>query len=102
RGRRRDTDRPRSTDIGPLLEKLAVSIEDLNAPVLPVADIHVAICIRGDGMRRVKLPGFCAALSPGSDPVSVLIDLCDARIAVAVAYEAVPRGVPGNVRGPVE
>ena len=38
----------------PLRKKLAVLVKHLNAPVAAVGNIDIALCIRGDAVRRSK------------------------------------------------
>ena len=75
----------------------AVAVEHLDAPIVAVADIDVALGVGGDAVDEVELALALAALAPGLDPVAVLADLGDARIHVAVGN--VDRAVrsPGHV-----
>src|SRR5579859_3019690 len=73
-----------------LTEKLAVSVEYLNAPIPAVSDIHIVCIVCGNAVRRVELTGAGSWFSPGFDPVSAFIDLGNARIDIAVTDIRVP------------
>ena len=47
-------------------------------------------------------PGPVPLRAPGLEELSVLVELGDARVAVAVGDENVAGGVPGHVGGPIE
>src|SRR5258707_15064659 len=49
-GTGRNADGPGRADVGPLLDELAVGIEDLDAPVLAIADIHLAGRVGSDAV----------------------------------------------------
>src|SRR4029453_5545577 len=48
----------------PLLDELAVAVEDLDAVVFAVADIDETFRIDGNGVRRVELPRTCTSFAP--------------------------------------
>src|ERR1700731_2975926 len=64
----------RNADVD-LMQKLAISIENLNAPVAAIGHIHVARIIRGDTVWRIELARAGSRFPPGLDPVSDVIDL---------------------------
>ena len=74
--------------------EIAVAVEHLDAPVVAVADIDVALRVGRDGVHEVELARALAALAPGLDPVAVLAELGDARVDVAVADIDVRRSGP--------
>src|SRR5579862_7433792 len=57
----------RITDTGPFPEIVSIGIEDLNALVLPIADIDVAAAVYHDTVRQIELTGPGAELSPRFD-----------------------------------
>jgi hypothetical protein len=61
--------------------KLTISIENMNAPVAAVSNIHVARIIRGSSMRCVELARTSSRFSLGLDPVFVFIELGNPGIA---------------------
>src|SRR5438105_1322224 len=81
---------------------LSVHVEDLDAAVGAIGHIYVVLAVDADAMRQIELPRRAPAGSPGFHPIPVLIDFSDARIEVAVAYVHVIRGIPSDIRGPVE
>src|SRR4029077_16269732 len=84
-------------DIGKLVDVFAVFIEDLNPVVGPIGDVHAAVPIDGDRMRRIELAVSRAGSSPSQQKLSVLVELYDARIAVAIADEECAVRQPGDV-----
>src|SRR6185295_14745890 len=66
------------------------------------ADVDVAVPVALDGMQDVELARVGAARAPGFHPAAVLVDLHDARIAVAVGDVRVAGRVPRDVGRPVE
>src|SRR5579859_595429 len=58
-----------------LAQKLALSIENLNAPIAAVSHIHIARIIRSDTVRCNELAWTSSRFAPGLDPVSIFIDL---------------------------
>src|SRR3954447_7351261 len=94
---RRNADGPGRADIVVDGLELQVVIEDLYAAVAPVADVDVALGVRGDRVRQVELPGR-RAFRPGrlqKAPVLVILD--HTRAAVPVGHEDIPGSVPRNV-----
>jgi hypothetical protein len=69
---------------GDLAKVLSVGIEHLNTPVATVRDVNVVLRVDGNTMRSFELPGSIAGLSPGFDPLAILIYFGDARIDVSV------------------
>src|SRR4051794_2746568 len=53
----------------------AVAIEHLDAPVVAIPDIDIALRIGGDGMHQVELARPLALLAPRLDPVAILVEL---------------------------
>src|ERR1039458_7021160 len=77
--------------------EVALAIENLNPAVAAVRHIDVTLRIGRDIVRGVELPGLVAAITPGLDPIAVLVGLCDAGIDVAVADKNIPLRVKGDV-----
>ena len=82
----------RSSELPPLLEELAVLIENLNAVIATIADEEAPARVHREGVRSlcVKIARRAPLLSPRLDEFSVLRKLHDARVrhtAVAVADE---------------
>ena len=73
-----NADCPGSADIGPLFEKSSVIIEDLDPVIFPVARVHIALRVRGNGVYGVKFARFSPSLAPSLYPVPVLVLLHDA------------------------
>src|SRR5262249_20704398 len=73
----------RPAELVPLVEVVAVLIEDLDAIVLPVAEKEPAARIHRDRVRDVDLAGTGTLLAPGLDELAGPVELDDARIGVA-------------------
>src|SRR5690349_7570403 len=78
----------------PLGEKIPRGIKDLNAPVIPIQDVHSSAAVERQGVRQVELCRAGTLFPPLSLEAAVLIELCDAIVAVTVAD--VDRTVRGN------
>src|SRR5688572_15521887 len=61
---RGDAKRPRRTDVDELRFEHAVVIEDLDATVLAIRNVHVALQVYHQRMRHVELSGRAAKRSP--------------------------------------
>src|SRR5882762_5200118 len=87
----------------PLIEELAILIEDLNAPVTSVVDIKSALVVNGDAVHGIEVvwPLLIAAglapLAPGHQEFSGLIKFHDARFLVAIGDEEGAVRQPRNV-----
>src|SRR5260370_14783332 len=97
-----NADCPGSADIGPLFEKIPVIIKDLYAVIFPVAHVHIALCVRGNGVYGVEFARFSPSLAPSLYPVAVFVILHDARIAVSISKKTVTSVIPDDVGRAVE
>src|SRR5262249_8997248 len=75
-----DIEATRAPELFPLLEELAVLIEDLDAIVDAVRHEQAAGRIHGQLVRRIELARPAAALAPGLDVGAVLGELEDAIV----------------------
>ena len=89
--------------------EVAVGVERLNAPIAAVSNIDILVAIDPDIVRVAEVAGVLisvfsalAGRAPALEPISVLIELGDLRIEVAVANVDVIVFVPGDVGGTVE
>ena len=83
----------------PLLDELAVLVENLHAIVPAVAHIDApAHRIGGDAVHRIEITrtrlGRGALLAPRQDELAVPIELRDTRAVVAVGHEQAAVGEP--------
>ena len=99
---RRDAHGPRIADV--VVDRLHVQIvvEHLHASVAAVADVDVAVRVHRHRVRQIQLPSLAAARAGLFDEAAVLVELHDARVAVAVGHEDVARCVPPDVGRPAE
>src|SRR5712691_10900643 len=75
-------------DVRPLVEELAVLVKHLNAPVRSIGNKDVVVsAAHGDSVRGVELTRGRALAPPLQQNLSVLVELHDALIAVAVGDE---------------
>src|SRR5580704_5602635 len=95
---RRNADRPWSARIRILSLEVAVVVEYLNSLVPAIRHVHIALSVGRNRVRNIELAGIVPLGTPGLDEPSVLIELCDSRIAVAIGDENVPRAVPCDIR----
>src|SRR5476649_2791387 len=77
--------------------EVAFAVEHLDAPVASVGYIDTSLGVKRDAMGRVELTGAGAALAPGLNPVTVLVDLGHTRVDIPVADVAVAGGIPRHV-----
>src|SRR2546421_7734264 len=98
----RDADSHGCPNVVDLAFERSLVIEDLNPFVSRIGDVHVPLSIHGKRVGCIELALFCSALSPGLDEFAVLVELCDASIAMSVGYEDVTRGIPCHIGRPVE
>ena len=89
--------------------EVAVGVKHLNAPVAAISHVDVVGAIDPDVVRVAEVAGVLigvfsalARRAPALEPVSVLVELGDLRIEVAVADVDVIVPVPGDVGGAVE
>src|SRR5262245_22216846 len=94
-----DANRPWSAAVVVNLEQVQVAVETLNASVLTVRDVDVALRIGCDGVRCVQLPGLSSARPDGFDEPAVLVVLHNARVRVAVSHEDIAGQIPGDICG---
>src|SRR4029077_12384857 len=95
-------DRLRVSEIADLRLEGAVIVEDLDAVVVAVGDVNIALCIHGDTADIVELALARALLAPALDELAVLVEFGDARIALAIGNENVALGIPGDIGRTVE
>ena len=78
-------------------------LKNLDAVVLAVADVQVAVAVGGDVVDDVELAGVGARSAPRLDQLAVRRVFVDAAVAVPVGDEqAAVRGVDGDVSASVE
>src|SRR5205807_4141255 len=77
---------------------IPLGVESLDAAVATVGDINDVIIVHHNTVRGVEVARLAAALTPGLDEISVLIELRHARIAVSVGDEHAPILAPADVR----
>src|SRR5262245_14315300 len=99
---RRDADRRWRTDVDILRLEIPVAVEDLNPIVASVADVDEALRIDRHRVRDIELAWRGAARSPGLDVLAVLVELGDARVAIAVGDVDVAGRIPGDIGRPIE
>src|SRR5207302_9993999 len=80
-----------------LAQTRPLAVEHLNAAVVAVSDIDIALRVGRDGVYQIELARPLAFLAPGFHPVAIPVELGDARIHVAVADIAVAGRVPGDI-----
>src|SRR5207249_12021757 len=81
----------------------AVGVENLNAVVARVGDVHVARRVGGDAADLVELPLRRSRLSPRLQIIAVLVEFRDAIVvAEAIGNVDVARTVPRDVGGIAE
>src|SRR5262249_56042211 len=86
----------RNVDLHLALE-VPVAVEHLDAAIVAVADIDIALGIGGDRMHEIEFAGALAVLAPRLHPVAVLVVFGDACVHVAVADEDVALRIPGHI-----
>src|SRR5664280_3831865 len=74
----------RVADAGPLVNEVAILVEDLYALILTVADIDATLLVDGNRVGQIEFSWACAVLAPGLDVIAVPIELDDARIPITV------------------
>src|SRR5713226_7899247 len=82
----------RRTNMIPFAEILPVLVENLDAAVRPIRDVHPAVRVDVDRVRQVELAGARPLLAPGHQVFSALIELDDARVDVPSLMKNVPSG----------
>src|SRR5260221_6357417 len=97
-----DADVVRLLDVRKLVEVLAVLVEHLDAIVRAIGDVDASVLVDRDRVRRLQLAVAGAARAPHHQELAVLVELGDARVAVAVADEEGPVGQPRDVGGALE
>src|SRR5208283_4150167 len=99
---RRDADRRGSPRIQKLCLVSPLAVEDLNSPVSGVSDVHVALRIERDAVRRVELAWLYPSGTPGLDKLAVLVELGHPGVAVTIGHINVSSRVPCHVGGPLK
>src|SRR5208283_1809964 len=99
---RRDANRRGSPRIQKLCLVGPLAVEDLNSPVSGVSDIHVALRIERDTVRRVELTWRYPSGTPGLDKLAVLVELGHPGVAVAIGHKDVSSRIPCHVGGPLK
>ena len=91
------------------LLEVAIGVEDLNAPVASIGHVDVFGAVSPDVVRVTEVAGVLigvfsalARRAPALEPVSVLVELGDLGIKVAVAHVDVVVFIPGHICGTVE
>src|SRR5712671_4314644 len=95
-------DRLGISEIADLRLEGAVVVEDLDAVVVAVGDIDIALRVNRNAADIVELALAGALLAPAFDEFAVLVEFGDARIALAVGDENVALGIPGDIGRTVE
>src|SRR5713101_1768828 len=80
----------------PLPQKPAIPVEDLDARILPVADVN-QVAINHDRVGSVELSRPGALHSPAKQFIAVFVELQHPRIPVAIRDIDVAVSIPGNV-----
>src|SRR5215831_13039596 len=80
-----------------LPEKLSLPVENLDAAIATVRNVHLALGIDGNVVRRVELAGFSTRLAPGLQPGAVPGGFGHPRVDIAVADVRVARRIPRYV-----
>src|SRR5262249_24582994 len=75
----------RVRNISPLVQKLAVFVEDLDARIFAVANIQAAFGVDNNAVNRVELAWAGTRLPPFEHIFSILRELNDARVLVSVS-----------------
>jgi hypothetical protein len=91
---RRDKKAVGVADAVPLLQKLAVGVEDLNALVLAIADINAVVSVDDDRVRQIEFARQRSICTPRLDELAVTVELDDAGVPVAVRNEDVSSRTP--------
>src|SRR3954468_5638746 len=95
-------DRLRVSEIADLRLEGAVVVEDLDAVVVAVGDIDIALRVDRDAADVVELALSAALLAPALHELAVFVEFGDARIALAVGDENIALGVPSDIGRTVE
>src|SRR5213594_2963874 len=100
-----DEDAARAAELPPLVEELAVLIEDLDAVVLAIADEQTSPRVHRDRVRLAHFTAARAFLPPLLDVLPILVEADDAivpAVAMAVGDEDVAARRDDHVRGLIE
>src|SRR5882672_2029676 len=97
-----DADGPGSADVDVHGFEVPVIVENLNAPVFAVADVHVALGVCRDRVHGVELAGQRSSGSPGLDILSVPLKFRHSRIVISIRDENISGCVPSHIRRAVE
>src|SRR5439155_15684949 len=99
---RGDAHGPGRPDVGVGALEIPVVIEDLHPSVRSISDVHVPLRVYCNRVRRIELTRIASTRAPGFDELSVLVELGDARIPVAVRNENISGRIPGDIGRTVE
>ena len=83
-------------------DELAILVEDLDAMVGSIRDEHAARSIHGNRVRHLEFARLASPGPPGRQELSVLVELHDARIRVAVGDEETSVRQPCDARRSAE
>src|SRR5687768_13041704 len=91
----------------PHVEKLAVLVENLNPTVPAIHNEDTTIVANRDAVHGIpfigtRVGGILRSFAPVQQELAVLIELCHALPAVAIADEESAVGEPRNIGWPVE
>jgi len=93
----------RAMEVVELSQVPPLGVEDLNAVIFPVCDVHEPVGVRGDVVREVEAAGIGPRLTPREQMPAPGIVLVNARVPVPIRDEEIPgRGGQRDVGGPVE
>src|SRR5579872_6223460 len=97
-----DTDCPGRAHVIIGLLEIQIIVEDLNAKIVAICNIDVALAVHRNRMRCIELSRRRSARSYRFDKLAVLGVLCDTGVAIAVRDEDIPCGVPSDVGRPIK
>ena len=98
----RDANRGWSPNIHDLALEGSLAVENLNSLIPAVGDVHVALRVDRDPVRRGELAWIRASRPPGFDELTVFIELGDSGVAVSICDINITRGIPRDVGGPLK
>src|SRR3977135_4454204 len=94
----RDAERPgRARKVVPNLFEVALGVKDLDAAVATVGHVQGLVLVDDDAVRCTEITLPVATLAPRLHKVAFFVELCHARVAVAVGNEDAAIRRPGHV-----